>query len=163
MPDATTTPVPESTAPPRPLIGWRLLALFYDFWPALALWMLVSLCFTLAYTISGHDPHQNIAPLSGLQWLLWFVCWLVAGTYAVASWRRGGQTLGMRPWRLRVVRTGDDGAPSWRALCLRYAIGTVSLLAGGLGFWWAWLDRDRLSWHDRGSGTRIVRRPRNVA
>src|SRR3546814_2325934 len=59
----------------------------------------------------------------------------------------------MRPWRLAVV--GADGSvPSWRALCVRYAVGTVSLLAAGLGFWWAWVDRDRLAWHDRASGTR---------
>jgi len=143
-------------AKPCTLLGWRLLALVYDFWPALALWMLVSLCFTLGYTIAGHDPHRNIAPWSALQWSIWFVCWLLTGAYAVISWRRGGQTLGMRPWRLRVI-AADGTAPSWRALCLRYAIGTVSLLAAGLGFWWAWFDRDRLSWHDRGSGTRMVR------
>src|SRR3546814_7402112 len=60
------------------------------------------------------------APLSGLQWLLWITCWLLSGLYAVVSWRRGGQTLGMRPWRLAVV--GADGSvPSWRALCVRYA------------------------------------------
>src|SRR3546814_1482331 len=83
--------------------------------------MLSSLCFSLGYTIAGHpDVHDNIAPLSGLQWLLWITCWLLSGLYAVVSWRRGGQTLGMRPWRLAVV--GADGSvPSWRALCGRYA------------------------------------------
>jgi uncharacterized RDD family membrane protein YckC len=50
--------------------------------------------------------------------------------------------------------------PTWKALLTRYAVGTVSLLAAGLGFWWAWLDRDRLTWHDRASGTRLVREPR---
>src|SRR3546814_5601924 len=81
MPD--THPEAIAPAPPRPLIGWRLLALFYDLWPSLALWMLASLCFTLGYTIAGHhDPHENIAPLSGLQWLLWITCWLLAGLYA---------------------------------------------------------------------------------
>src|SRR3546814_12967266 len=126
--------------------------------------MLASLCFTLGYTIAGHhDVHDNIAPLSGLQWLLWITCWLLSGLYAVVSWRRGGQTLGMRPWRLVVV--GADGsAPSWRALCVRYAVGTASLLAAGLGFWGAWVDRERLAWHDRASGTRMLpmaRAPRN--
>src|SRR3546814_15828990 len=66
-----------------------------------------------------------------------------------------------RPWRLVVV--GADGsAPSWRALCVRYAVGTASLLAAGLGFWWAWVDRDRLAWHDRASGTRMLRRQEPV-
>ena len=146
------------TAPPKPptLILWRLLALLYDLFPVLALWMVASLAFTLAYTISGHGPRENIAPFSPLQWLLWLVCWLLAGTYAVISWHRGGRTLGMRPWRLRVIGADGGNAPM-PALLRRYAVGTLSLLAAGLGFWWAWWDRDRLTWHDRASGTRMVR------
>ena len=62
----------------------------------------------------------------------------------------------MRPWRLRVV-AADGGRPTRKALLLRYAVGNVSLLLAGLGFWWAWVDRDRLTWHDRLSQTRIVR------
>ena len=145
--------------PAKPLVGWRLLALAYDLFPALALWMLVSLAFTVGFTLAGHPARQNIAPFSALQWLLWLVCWLVTGAYAVASWRHGGRTLGMRPWRLRVA-AADGGAAPVRALCLRYAVGTLSLLAAGLGFWWAWLDRDRLTWHDRASGTRLLREPK---
>lgn len=151
----------ESAAPakPRALIGWRLSALFYDLWPALALWMLASLAFTVGYTLAGHPPRQNIAPLSALQIELWIVCWLLSGAYATFSWRRGGQTLGMRPWRLRVV-AADGPRPTWRALWIRYAVGTLSLLLGGLGFWWAWIDRQRLTWHDRASGTRMIREPK---
>ncbi|WP_024891387.1 RDD family protein [Luteimonas huabeiensis] len=148
-------------ARPRPWIGWRLAALFYDLWPAVALWFVLGFVFALGYTFLGHhDPHENIAPFSGLQWLLWACCWIVTGLYATASWRRGGQTLGMRPWRLRAV-AADGDAVGARAAWVRYAVGTVSLLAGGLGFWWAWFDRDRLTWHDRASGTRIVREPRS--
>ncbi|WP_101927542.1 MULTISPECIES: RDD family protein [Luteimonas] len=150
------TPSP-SPPHPRPWIGWRLLALVYDLWPVLALWLLLSALFTAGFTYLGHhDPHENIAPLSTLQWTLWAACWSVAGAYAVVSWRHGGQTLGMRPWRIR-VRTLAGGRPTVGALWRRYAVGSVSLLCGGLGFWWAWLDRDRLTWHDRASGTRIVR------
>ena len=142
-----------------PLVGWRLLALAYDFFPALALWMLAASAFTVGYTLAGHLPRQNIAPFSPLQLLLWLVCWLLTGAYAVASWRRGGRTLGMRPWRLRVVGT-DGAAPPVSGLVRRYVVGTVSLLLGGLGFWWAWIDRDRLAWHDRASATRMVREPK---
>ena len=62
----------------------------------------------------------------------------------------------MRPWRLRVV-AADGTRPATRALCLRFVVGTASLLLGGLGFWWAWVDRGRMAWHDRASKTRIAR------
>lgn len=142
------------------LIGWRLLALLYDAFPVIALWMLASAAFTFGYTYLGHHPaRDNIAPFSLLQWLLWTCCWLLTGLYATWSWGRGGQTLGMRPWRLQVVDAAG-AAPSRRALWRRYAVGSLSLLAAGLGFWWAWIDRDGLAWHDRLSGTRIRRRAR---
>ncbi|MEP6633640.1 MAG: RDD family protein [Luteimonas sp.] len=135
---------------PRALIGWRLLALSYDLWPALALWMAAAALFTVLH---GNQP---LAAFSGGQIALWLLCWTLTGAYAVISWRRGGQTLGMRPWRLRV--TGHDDAPAaMRALLQRYVIGTLSLLLVGAGFWWAWIDRDRLTWHDRASGTRLRR------
>ncbi|WP_368562585.1 RDD family protein [Pseudoxanthomonas sp. UTMC 1351] len=145
--------------PGKTLIGWRLLALVYDVWPVLALWMLISAAFTFGYYLTGHSARQNIAPLSPLQILLWLLCWGVTGLYAVLSWRRGGQTLGMRPWRLKVVAT-DGGPASWRALGLRFVVATLSTLAGGLGFWWAWVDREKLTLHDRFSGTRMIRLPK---
>ena len=168
-PPAPRTPAsrPADPGPPRPsaqrpraLVLWRLLSLFYDLWPVAALWMLVAVPFTLGYTFLGdHAARENIPAFSALQWLLWLACWLVTGLYATLSWRRGGQTLGMRPWRLKLL-ADDGGAPGWKALWLRYAVGLASLLAGGLGFWWAWFDRDRLTWHDRASGTRLVRLPK---
>jgi len=149
----TAHPIDKSA---RPLVGWRLLALFYDLWPMAAVWMLVSAGFTYGYYAAGHGLRENIEPFSALAWLLWITCWCVTGAYAVGSWRRGGQTLGMRPWRLYVLDARGGSAPA-RALFVRYAVGTLSLVAGGLGFWWAWFDRDRLTWHDRASGTRIIR------
>ncbi|MBP6796877.1 MAG: RDD family protein [Luteimonas sp.] len=145
---------------PVAIVWRRLLSLLYDLLPVLALWFLLSALFTAGYTFLGHhDPHRNIAPFSALQWLLWLGCWIVTGLYATVSWRRGGQTLGMRPWRIRVV-AADGGTPSAGALWRRYAVGMLSLLAGGLGFWWAWIDRAGLTWHDRASATRIVRLPK---
>jgi uncharacterized RDD family membrane protein YckC len=147
----------SSSSNPRTLIGWRLLALLYDFFPALALWFLASAIFTVSHTFLGHHAvRENMAQFGALQWLLWLTCWLLTGLYATASWRRGGQTLGMRPWRLSVV-AADGRKPTWRALWLRYAVGTLSLLVGGLGFWWAWFDREKLTWHDRISNTRMQR------
>jgi uncharacterized RDD family membrane protein YckC len=157
---AASAPTPAPAPRPRALVGWRLLALFYDLWPVAALWMLTSVPFTVGYTVLGHHAaRENIAPFSGLQWLLWLACWGITGLYATLSWRRGGQTLGMRPWRLKLV-AADGGMPTWKALWLRYAVGLLALLPAGLGFCWAWVDRDRLAWHDRASGTRLLRLPK---
>lgn len=160
MNDTTTHASPDHK--PAALIAWRLLALVYDFFPALALWMLASAAFTLGFSLAGHPVRQNIAPFSGLQWLLWLVCWLLTGLYGVLSWWRGGQTLGMRPWRLHVV-AADGGRVGLPALLLRYVVGSMSLLLAGAGFWWAWADRDRLTWHDRVSKTRMLRIPKNAS
>ncbi|MFZ2752839.1 MAG: RDD family protein [Lysobacteraceae bacterium] len=153
-----TDTVSEAPAPAKPdaLILRRLLAMFYDLWPVLALWMLLSALFNLGYYLGGHSERDILETGSVLGLLLWVCCWLIAGAYAVSSWARGGQTLGMRPWRLRVIAAGGTPATR-RQLIKRYVVGTLSLLMGGLGFWWAWFDRERLTWHDRVSGTRVVR------
>lgn len=141
---------------PRPWIGWRLFALFYDMWPMVASWMLIAVPFVVIDSAIAGSARHNIGAFSTMQWLLWLACWVATGAYAVLSWQRGGQTLGMRPWRLRVVAI-EGGVPTRSALLKRYLVGTASLLLAGLGFWWAWWDRERLTWHDRASGTRVVR------
>ena len=157
--EATAPAATPHTEKPRALVFWRLLALVYDVFPVLALWMLAAAGFTLVYTLSGHNVRDNIQPFSLFQWLLWVTCFAVTAGYATFSWYVGGQTLGMRPWRLRVIGA-DGGRPTPHQVWVRFGVGLVSLLAVGLGFWWAWIDRDRLTWHDRASRTRMVRMPR---
>ena len=43
---------------PRALIGWRLLSLFYDLWPALALWMLLGAGFTWGFYLASHGARD---------------------------------------------------------------------------------------------------------
>lgn len=134
-------------------LGWRLLALVYDAMPNIAIWFAVS-GVALA-VVPGHTP---FAPWSAAQLALWLLCWAVSGLYAVVSWRGLGQTLGMRPWRLKVL--GADGRiAGTRALWIRYGVATLSLAAAGLGFGWSLLDRERRTWHDLASGTVLVRLP----
>jgi hypothetical protein len=47
----------------------------------------------------------------------------------------------MRPWRLRVIGAdgGLDRRRTWSGCAS--ASGLVSLLAAGIGFWWAWIDQ----------------------
>jgi len=131
-------------------LAWRLVAMVYDFFPVLAVWFAVA---GLSLLLHGGRQFEPDSLGSGLEFA---ALWTVTGLYAVLSWRRGGQTLGMRPWRLKVVAADGRPAPTPR-LWLRYAVATLSLLAGGLGFLWALFDRERRTWHDLAAGTLMVR------
>ncbi|HYC49378.1 MAG TPA: RDD family protein [Burkholderiales bacterium] len=77
----------------------------------------------------------------------------VAGLYFVWQWLRGGQTLAMKTWRVRLV--SRDGAPiTLRQALLRYI---AALLLFGVSFLWALFDREGQFLHDRLTGTRVVR------
>jgi uncharacterized RDD family membrane protein YckC len=79
----------------------------------------------------------------------------VAGAYFVGFWTRGGQTLPMKTWRIRVVRWDGQPVGVGRAVH-RYLIAMLGTAALGLGFAWALFDRDRQFLHDRLAGTALV-------
>lgn len=70
-------------------------------------------------------------------------------------WWYGGQTPGLRTWRLRVVRA-DGGPLSPREAVLRFVLAILSVALLGFGFWWVLVDGEGRSWHDRLSGTRLT-------
>ena len=134
-------------------LGWRLLAMVYDLLPLMALWFGTS---AAVYFAHGQVP---VRPNSFAAWGLLALLWVVSGAYLVISWRRGGATIGMRPWRIKVLAANGHPA-TLHALCLRYAVATLSLLVVGLGFAWALFDGERRCWHDIAAGTRFVRMDR---
>lgn len=139
--------LPRTTARPAHL-GWRLLALTYDALPVLALLLIAS---ALLVLLRGGRTVEQSPLWAALQFT---VFWLIVGGYFVVSWRRGGQTIGMRPWRLQVL-TKEGTFASWRALWLRYL---VACLTPGLCLLWALVDRERRGLHDLVAGTSVVRR-----
>jgi uncharacterized RDD family membrane protein YckC len=75
-------------------------------------------------------------------------------------WVHGGQTLGMRAWRLRVIR--EDGyALTWPDALTRFFYSVISWLPVGLGYWWSLIPPYRQTWHDRWSATRLVLLPKD--
>ncbi len=103
---------------------------------------------------------QGAPPLGEkIVWGWWrypvFIGWLVTlvGFYGV-FWRRFGQTLGMRAWRLKLVNEAGT-TPGWGQCVLRCLLACVSLGVFGLGYFWCWVDRQGLSLHDRLSRTRV--------
>jgi uncharacterized RDD family membrane protein YckC len=135
----------------------RLAAMFYDTLLIAALLMVVT---WLLLPLTGGRP---IAAESPRWWMLAYRTLLMAVVivYFGFCWTRGGQTLGMQAWKIRVVRA-NGARLRWRDAGLRLATALLSGLAAGLGYLWLLIDRDGLTWHDRLSRTRIVmtERPR---
>ena len=127
----------------------RLAAMFYDSWLLAGIWLLGATADTFIRAGLDVEPGRYVLPLqiffvlAPLGFYLWF-------------WTHGGQSLGMRAWRLRVV-TAQGNKLRYRDALVRYLAACLSLAALGLGFVWQLWDRDRLTWHDRLSRTRLVR------
>ena len=102
----------------------------------------------------------------------------VFAAYFLWCWLRGGQTLAMKTWRIRLV-TAAGGPLRPRVAFLRFLLAVVftggfllavlaalkygvpwlafvTLSLTGLGLGWATVDRDRQFLYDRMAGTRLV-------
>lgn len=150
---------PDSPSSPRiaaepAALGFRLMAMIYDLLPLGALWFATAALVLLA---RGGAPVTPGSPAAYLEFALMLA---VGFGYFGLSWRRGGQTLGMRAWRLRLVRYDGESAPEWGELARRYLAAGVSLAAFGLGFLWSLIDPERRTWHDLASHTAVVRLPK---
>jgi len=135
---------------PYPASLWRrLAAAVYDLFLLLGVLLVATLLllpFTGGQAIDGASP--------------WFRAYILFVPYLFFGWfwTHGGETLGMRAWRLR-VRTREGAAVGWGRAAIRYVIAWVSWLSV-LGMLWIVLDPQRRAWQDIASGTEIVVEPR---
>jgi uncharacterized RDD family membrane protein YckC len=130
----------------------RLAAALYDFFPLLALWMLTAGVVLLVSHGEVDVAHPSVTYRVALRSALL----AITAAYFVISWARGGQTIGMRAWRLRVVGA-DGGVLPWPRALLRFAVACVSLGAFGLGFIWCIFDAQKRGWHDIATRSVLVR------
>jgi uncharacterized RDD family membrane protein YckC len=129
-----------------PGLARRLAACLYDALVLIAVLMFAGTAW-VAVTRAAAPPGD---------WLFRAYLLAIAAAFFASFWTRG-ETLGMRAWKLRIV-AADGRAPGWDRALLRFAAALVSWAPCGLGILWVLVDRDRLAWHDRLSGTRLVRR-----
>lgn len=128
----------------------RFGAMLYDLLIVIALLMILTALFL---PLTGGEA-ITAARFGALEYVYRSVLLLVIVLFFGGFWTRRGQTLGMAAWRLKVER--EDGGPiTWTQALQRLAGAAVSLAALGLGYFWIWIDRDRLTWHDRWSRTRV--------
>lgn len=112
----------HTTDIPCPL--WRrLLALIYDVLIVVAIVMVVGLLCQLA---TGGTLIRTGTATSVPAWYQ-VLQGLVVAAYFISAWRRGGQTVGMRPWRMRLTTTVGT-TPSLRHSVIRLLVAAAPLL-----------------------------------
>lgn len=132
---------------PAPL--WRrLVAAVYDGLLLIALWMVAAMLDVLARGLLDL-PQQRL----GFQLLLFLVGLAFFGWF----WTHGGQTLGMRAWRLQ-LRRDDGSALRWPTAAVRYGLAYLSWISVA-GMLWCLVDARRRALHDVLTGTEVVELP----
>ena len=110
------------TLPPAKMTR-RLLAILYDSFLMLAL-LLFAAAVPLIFTAG--KPSQGSNPFLTLYLVL--VCFVFFAWF----WTHGGQTLGMRAWRLQLQRL-DGGKVDWKVAAIRFITGLPAWLIFILG------------------------------
>lgn len=136
----------DATVKPCGLIR-RIAAIAYDAAIVLSLMILATLLAMLL--IPGQKTALRDPGFTVYLLLVWYV-------YLAWCWRKGGMTVGMRAWRIR-IEDEAGAAPGWGRTLLRFLVSLLSAAALGAGFLWSLLDSRKRTWHDIASGTRLVR------
>ena len=142
----------ENSSTPRKPSPFRLLAvMMYD---SMLLVSVLLVAAAVAVALNGGEAIGANNPF-------FFVYLLgVAFIFYGWFWTHGGQTLGMRAWRVYLI-SGNNTGINWQQAFLRFVVGIFSWLPLGLGYWWLWLSPDKLSWHDIASGSYLVYSPKS--
>ncbi len=125
----------------------RLAAIFYDALLLLAILIFATLMVLPLNYGDAIAPNNPVYTSYLLIVSFFFYAWF---------WTHGGQTLGMRAWKLR-IQTLDGQTINWRHALLRFLAAIPSGALLGAGYLWMLVDKDGLTWHDRFSETMIVR------
>ena len=139
----------QKTAMPRlarPGIMRRLFSMLYE------ILLLLAVLFFSAYIFLAVTQNAQSAAIKVV-----FQVYLVSimAIYFLWFWCKGGQTLAMKTWRLRLVSA--HGASATLSQCgLRFVAAFIGIGLGGVSILWALIDRDRQFLHDRIAGTKII-------
>lgn len=149
----------------------RLVAMIYDLLAVVALVMMVG--YACQRLTGGELIHTGAH--TEIPWWYQPLQGLVVAAYFVISWLRGGHTLGMRAWRIRLTRADGSRVTLGQAvlrvlaaaaplllLALAPWVGTQAALWSVLAGWVIWFgaglfDARHRAVHDMAAATQIIR------
>lgn len=127
----------------------RLMAIIYD------LFLLLALLFIATSVVMVFNQGKAIAPGHPLYAFyvtcLLLICFCFYGWF----WTHGGQTLGMKTWKMK-LQQNNGHAVTWPLAFIRFITAVISWSAAGLGFFWSLFSPQRRTWHDIASNCVLV-------
>jgi uncharacterized RDD family membrane protein YckC len=147
--------LPRPTKPTAPLVTtawvapsiWRYLAAICYDWLLLLAVLFAATALLLPFNGGQAFSHQ--------QWFYPLYLLAVSFYYYGGFWVHGGQTLGLRAWRLKVL-TLNHQPMNWQQAALRFIGALLSCTVLGLGLFWRLWDKNHRTWHDYLSGTTVL-------
>lgn len=142
---------------PNAKLWKRLFAIIYD----ALIFMAIAMAYGAAVTatqVALYGKPEGRADMGTLGFI-----GLVILLIAMCSffWRhRGGQTLGMKAWRLCLINQ-EGNALSWGQCIARCLLGPLMLGLAGVGYFYSLIDKDSRCIHDILTGSRMVQLPKN--
>jgi uncharacterized RDD family membrane protein YckC len=120
---------------------WKHFAAFiYDVFPIAGILLVTSMVVLLAREGTEVERYS-----------IWFSVLLISEVsfYYIYSWKIGGQTLGMRAWKIKIIPNNTHQTQiTWAQSIARFLIGTLSTLLIGLGLFWKTFSTKKKSWMD---------------
>ncbi|MFT4651459.1 MAG: putative RDD family membrane protein YckC [Porticoccaceae bacterium] len=148
-----------NTAPPANLLR-RLAGMVYDAFLLLAITAgYGAVLLTLRAITAGIDDAAAVYSSLLLKCAILSGWYVVLSAYYVICWRKQGQTLGMKAWRLRLQQ--PDGALATPTQCWKRCLAApLSLSFLGIGYLWCLLPPVNQCLHDRYTGTEVIVLPK---
>jgi uncharacterized RDD family membrane protein YckC len=123
----------------------RLAAVLYDLILLIAVFFVATALLLPLNSGEAFSRQQIFYPLYLLTISFIFYGWF---------WTHGGQTLGLKAWKIRVL-TLDHKPINWTQAFVRFIAALLSWGIFGLGFIWILFDKNHHGWHDHLSKTAV--------
>ena len=135
--------------------------MFYDLWLLAAIFLgITAIMVILRMTLDGDGIEQGDRVITGNWKIPTFILQIIAMyLFFTYFWVKNGQTLAMQTWRIRLVNENMENI-SYAQAYKRLSLAIVSFACFGLGYFWALIDKDGLSFHDKYSHTRLILTPK---
>lgn len=141
----------NTPSPSLPAIGLfrRLMAICYD------IFLLMAIIFLATAIVNAVNGGEAIDHSPAYRIFLSLYLGIIIFFYFGWFWTHGGQTLGMKTWRIQLINN-QTKVISWRQVAIREITASLSWALFGLGFIWSIFDKQKRSWHDMTSNTTLI-------